>query len=52
MQKGITGTVVVREDFLGKADAIDPDTEGLLASDHGEGLLGRSNRMPKKHRGT
>lgn len=43
MQKAIAGTVVVREAFLEEAEAINLDIEGLLASDSGGGIPGRSN---------
>lgn len=48
MQRGLARAVGFREDFLEEAEAINLDSEGPLASDSGGGILGRSNRMPKK----
>lgn len=48
MQRGLARAVGFREDFLEEAEAINLDSKGPLASDSGGGILGRSNRMPKK----
>lgn len=47
MPRGIAGVVVVREDFLEEAEAINLASEGP-ASDTGGSILGRSSRKPKK----
>lgn len=52
MQRGIAGPLVFREDFLEEAEAIILDSEGPRASDSAGGIVGRSNRMPKKQRVT